>query len=53
MIEISQDRVATMADYDQLVAFMQDQGEKAPADENKYDTELEDIRRLGGMNRNK
>lgn len=36
---ISQDRVVTMADYDDIVSFMQKQGED----------ELDRIRRLGGM----
>lgn len=30
VIELSKDRVVTMADYDQIVSFMKDQGEPAP-----------------------
>lgn len=40
VIEISQDRVVTMADYNDIVAFMKDQGKE---------DELDTIRRLGGV----
>jgi hypothetical protein len=43
VIKISQDRVATMDDYDQIVDFMQSQGRK-PENE-----ELNRIRKLGGL----
>ena len=43
VIELSKDRVATMADYDQIVSFMKDQGEPAK------DDELESIKRLSGV----
>ena len=46
VIELSQDRVATMADYDDIVGFMKQQGDTAPE---KSVDELADIRRLSGM----
>lgn len=46
VIELSQDRPATMADYDDIVGFMTKQGE--PATDEAVD-ELADIRRLSGM----
>ena len=42
VIKLSQEDVATMADYDQIVAFMQKQGD--PATE-----ELDRIKQLGGL----
>jgi hypothetical protein len=42
VIKLSQEGVATMADYDQIVAFMQKQGD--PATE-----EIARIKQLGGM----
>jgi hypothetical protein len=42
VIKLSQEGVATMADYDQIVGFMQKQGD--PATE-----ELNRIKQLGGM----
>jgi hypothetical protein len=42
VIRLSQEGVATMADYDQIVAFMQKQGD--PAKE-----EIARIKQLGGM----
>ena len=44
-IELSQDRPATMADYDDLVSFMNKQGEPA-AEQNP---ELNRIKQLGGI----
>lgn len=43
VIKISQDQVATMDDYDQIVDFMRSQGRK-PENE-----ELARIRKLGGL----
>jgi hypothetical protein len=40
--KISQDSVATMADYDSIVGFMKKQGSST-------NTELNDIKRLGGI----
>ena len=42
VIKISQEGVATMADYDQIVGFMQKQGDSATE-------ELARIKQLGGM----
>ena len=42
VIKLSQEGVATMADYDQIVAFMQKQGDSATE-------ELNRIKQLGGM----
>ena len=41
VIKLSQEGVATMADYDQIVAFMQKQGGD--------NAELDRIRKLGGL----
>lgn len=53
VIELSQDDIVTMADYSEIVEFMRSQGgsdaPNEPSDE--YSEELENIRRLGGMNR--
>ena len=46
VIELSQDRVATMADYDDIVGFMKQQGDTSPE---KSVDELADIRRLSGV----
>lgn len=43
VIKLSQGKVVTMADYDDIVSFMQSQGKK-PEDE------LATIKRLGGIN---
>jgi DNA-binding ferritin-like protein len=42
VIKLSQEGVATMADYDQIVAFMQKQGDSATE-------EIARIKQLGGM----
>jgi len=42
VIKLSQEGVATMADYDQIVAFMQKQGDTATE-------EIARIKQLGGM----
>jgi cbb3-type cytochrome oxidase cytochrome c subunit len=42
VIKLSQEDVATMADYDQIVAFMQKQGDSATE-------EIARIKQLGGM----
>jgi hypothetical protein len=42
VIKLSQEGVATMADYDQIVAFMQKQGDTATE-------ELNRIKQLGGI----
>jgi DNA-binding ferritin-like protein len=42
VIKLSQEGVATMADYDQIVAFMQKQGDSATE-------ELDRIKQLGGI----
>ena len=42
VIKLSQDGVATMADYDSIVAFMQKQGDSATE-------EITRIKQLGGM----
>jgi hypothetical protein len=42
VIRLSQEGVATMADYDQIVSFMQKQGDSATE-------ELDRIKQLGGM----
>jgi cbb3-type cytochrome oxidase cytochrome c subunit len=42
VIKLSQEGVATMADYDQIVAFMQKQGDSATE-------EITRIKQLGGM----
>jgi len=42
VIKLSQDGVATMADYNMIVSFMKKQGSST-------NTELNDIKRLGGM----
>lgn len=39
VIKLSQEKVVTMADYDEIVAFMKKQG----------DAELDRIRKLGGL----
>ena len=39
VVELSQDGVVTMADYDEIVSFMKQQG----------DDDLERIKKLGGM----
>ena len=46
VIELSQDGVATMADYDDIVSFMNKQGE--PATDEAID-ELTRIKQLGGL----
>jgi hypothetical protein len=43
VIKLSQDGPVTMADYDRIVSFMQDQGAKEGVDE------LARIKQLGGM----
>ena len=43
--KISQERVATMDDYDSIFGFMKHQGN----DEDETDSEIADIKRLGGM----
>lgn len=43
VIKLSQDGPVTMADYDKIVNFMQNQGKKESVDE------LERIKQLGGM----
>jgi DNA-binding ferritin-like protein len=43
VIKLSQEGVATMADYDQIVSFMNKQGDQAAKEE------LDRIRQLGGM----
>ena len=43
VIELSQDRVATMADYDQIVGFMKDQGEPAQQQEEAVDESGADV----------
>ena len=42
VIRLSQEGVATMADYDQIIAFMQKQGDSATE-------EITRIKQLGGM----
>lgn len=44
VIAISQERVATMADYDSIVSFMNKQGEQ-PAEE----SEIDRIKQLSGL----
>jgi DNA-binding ferritin-like protein len=46
VIELSQDRPATMADYDDILDFMNKQGD--PATEESVD-ELDRIKQLGGI----
>lgn len=46
VVELSQDQVVTMSEYDEIVDFMKSQGNNS---KNKYDSEMEAIRRLGGM----
>ena len=55
MVELSHDGVVTMADYDNIVSFMQQQGNDSaePEEDNGYSEELANIRRLGGMNHNR
>lgn len=43
VIQISQDRVVTMKDYDDLVDFMKSQGEQ------KMQAEIFNLKRLGGL----
>jgi hypothetical protein len=45
VIKLSQEGVATMADYDKIVAFMNKQGEPAP----EQNSELDRIKQLGGL----
>jgi hypothetical protein len=45
VIRLSQEGVATMADYDSIVAFMQKQGDPAP----EQNPELDRIKQLGGL----
>jgi DNA-binding ferritin-like protein len=47
VIKLSQEGVATMADYDQIVGFMKSQGQEAPAEEAV--DELARIKQLGGL----
>lgn len=50
LIKVSNERVATMADYDMIVKFMSDQGEPAPEEPVKDSFhELERIKLLGGI----
>ena len=49
MVQLSQEQVVTMADYDDIVAFMNAQGNDEAEPDSEYDEELENIRRLGGM----
>jgi uncharacterized short protein YbdD (DUF466 family) len=53
MIQLSQKQVVTMADYDNIVSFMKQQGDDQDSygGDDEYSAELENIRRLGGMNR--
>jgi hypothetical protein len=51
MVELSQEKIVTMADYDDIVSFMKAQGDDEPEQDSGYDEELENIRRLGGMYR--
>lgn len=44
VIRLSQNRVATMADYDKIVDFMQQQGDPSPGNQ-----ELDRIKQLGGL----
>lgn len=49
VIDLSQNDVVTMADYDTIVEFMQQQGGKDSAADD-YSEQMAAIRRLGGMN---
>lgn len=48
VIELSQNDVVTMADYDEITDFMKSQGNNDSGDD-EYSEELANIRRLGGM----
>ncbi len=49
VIEMSQNGPVTMADYDEIVAFMKGQGEPAPEQPTESFDELDRIKQLGGL----
>ncbi len=49
VIKMSQNGPVTMADYDEIVAFMKGQGEPAPEQPTESFDELDRIKQLGGL----
>lgn len=49
VIKLSQNGPVTMADYDEIVAFMKKQGDPAPEKPAESVDELTRIKRLGGL----
>lgn len=49
VIELSQNGVATMADYDHIVSFMQKQGEPTEEEYAEQDPEIDRIKQLSGL----
>lgn len=49
VIKMSQNGPVTMADYDEIVAFMNKQGEPAPEQPAESYDELDRIKHLGGL----
>lgn len=49
VIKISQEDVATMDDYDNIVSFMKSQGNPSEKNQAEEIDELERIRQLGGL----
>jgi len=48
-VRLSNDHVMSMADYDNILAYMSRDGENFGSDDDEADEELETIKRLGGM----
>jgi len=48
-VRLSNDHVMSMADYDNILAYMSRDGENFGSDNDEADEELETIKRLGGM----
>ena len=49
-VRLSNDHVMSMDDYENILAYMSRDGENFGSDDDEADEELENIKRLGGIN---
>jgi len=49
-VRLSNDHVMSMDDYDNILAYMSRDGENFGSDDDEAEEELENIKRLGGIN---
>ena len=49
-VRLSNDHVMSMADYDNILAYMSRDGKNFGSDDDEAEEELENIKRLGGIN---